>query len=106
MLITTTHTVQNKTIKEYYGIVTGETIMGANVFKDLFASIRDFVGGRSAVYEKEIRKAKDIALKEMQDKAKELKANAIIGVDIDYETLGDGGSMMMVTCSGTAVQID
>ncbi len=103
MIITTTTTLQDRQIREYLGIVTGETILGANIFKDFFASVRDIVGGRSAAYEKSLRKAKDIALQEMREAAEEMGANAIIGVDLDYETLGEGGSMLMVSASGTAV---
>jgi len=101
MIISTTPTLQNKRITKYLGIVTGEAILGANVFRDLFAGIRDIIGGRSGAYEHELRKAKDIALKEMQDQARSLGANAIVAVDLDYETIGD--SMLMVSASGTAV---
>lgn len=104
MLITTTATLQNKIIKRYLGIVTGEAILGANIFKDLFAGIRDIVGGRSAAYEKELRSAKEIAMDEMQQEAKRLGANAIIGIDLDYETVGQ--SMLMVSASGTAVEVE
>lgn len=105
MIVTTTNTIEGKIIKEYKGIVTGETIIGANIFKDIMASIRDIVGGRSASYEKVLKEAKDIALKEMQQRAKEMGANAILGVDLDYETVGAKG-MLMVTASGTAVVIE
>ena len=88
------------------GIVTGETIIGANLFRDFFASIRDIVGGRSGSYEEVLRQAKDTALREMQDQAALLGANAVVGVDLDYETVGDSGSMLMVTASGTAVRIE
>ncbi len=91
---------------KYYGIVTGETIIGANLFRDFFASIRDIVGGRSGSYEEVLRQAKDTALREMQDQAALLGANAVVGVDLDYETVGDSGSMLMVTASGTAVRIE
>lgn len=106
MLITTTPTVEGKQIEEYLGLVSGEAILGANLFKDLFASIRDIVGGRAAAYEEELRKAKEIALQEIAEHARELGANAIIGVDLDYETitLGQGGGMLMVSASGTAVR--
>lgn len=103
MLITTTPTIEGKQVVQYYGLVTGEAILGANIFKDFFAGIRDIVGGRSAAYEKELRTAKDIALSEMEQQAKGLGANAVIGVDLDYETIGKGGSMLMVSASGTAV---
>ena len=92
--------------RQYYGIVTGETIIGANLFRDFFASIRDIVGGRSGSYEEVLRQAKDTALREMQDQAALLGANAVVGVDLDYETVGDSGSMLMVTASGTAVRIE
>lgn len=102
MLLTTTPTIEGKTISTYHGIVSGEAILGANIFRDLFAGIRDIVGGRSAAYETELRKAKDIALQEMTEQARVLGANAVIGIDLDYETVGQG-SMLMVTASGTAV---
>ena len=97
---------KEKGITKYYGIVTGETIIGANLFRDFFASIRDIVGGRSGSYEEVLRQAKDTALREMQDQAALLGANAVVGVDLDYETVGDSGSMLMVTASGTAVRIE
>ncbi len=106
MLITTTPTIEGKRITNYYGIVSGETIIGANVFRDLFASIRDIVGGRSGAYEEVLREAKETALREMQDQAARMGANAVIGVDLDYETVGGSGSMLMVTASGTAVFIE
>ena len=106
MLITTTPTIEGKRITNYYGIVSGETIIGANVFRDLFASIRDIVGGRSGAYEEVLREAKETALREMQDQAARMGANAVIGVDLDYETAGGSGSMLMVTASGTAVYIE
>ena len=104
-LLTSPFQNNTSTIKDYLGIVTGETIIGANIFKDFFASIRDLVGGRSGSYERVLREAKDIALKEMSDNAKSLSANAIIGIDLDYETVGKNGGMLMVTASGTAVKI-
>jgi len=103
MLITTTPTVEGRPIEAYLGVVSGEAILGTNVFKDLFAGIRDIVGGRSAAYEGELRRARSIALEELTAAANELGANAVIGVDIDYETVG--GSMLMVTASGTAVRL-
>ena len=106
MLATTTPTIEGKRITKYYGIVTGVTIIGANLFRDFFASIRDIVGGRSGSYEEVLRQAKDTALREMQDQAALLGANAVVGVDLDYETVGDSGSMLMVTASGTAVRIE
>ncbi|MDA8731261.1 heavy metal-binding domain-containing protein [Flavobacteriaceae bacterium] len=105
MTLTTTNTVEGKPVKDYLGIVTGETIIGANIFKDFFASIRDIVGGRSGSYEKVLREAKDTALREMEEEALKLNANAVIGVDLDYETVGKNGGMLMVTASGTAVKL-
>jgi uncharacterized protein YbjQ (UPF0145 family) len=106
MIVTTTPGIEGKRIVRYFGLVTGEAILGANIFKDLFAGIRDIVGGRSAAYEQELRKARDIALKEATQAAADLGANALVGVDIDYETVGQGGSMLMVSISGTAVTIE
>lgn len=107
MIVTTTPTLEGHRIVKYHGIVGGDAILGANIFKDLFASIRDIVGGRSAAYEGELRKAKDIALSEMMDQAKKLGANAVIGVDLDYETIGGNSSnMIMVSASGTAVSYE
>ena len=105
MLMTTTVDIQGRTIAEYRGIVTGEAILGANIFKDLFARIRDIVGGRSGAYEEELRKARVIALDELAAAAQQLGADAVVGIDIDYETVGQGGSMLMVTASGTAVRL-
>ena len=104
MILTTTNTIETHPIKEYLGIVTGETIIGANIFKDFFAGIRDIVGGRSGSYEKVLREAKDIALKEMKEQAQRLGASAVIGIDLDYETVGPNGGMLMVTASGTAIK--
>ena len=103
MIITTTPIIQGKEIKEYLGIVTGEAIMGANIVKDIFASITDIVGGRSAAYEKELTRARSIAVKEMEENARILGANGIVGVDLDYETVREG--MLMVSVSGTAVKL-
>jgi uncharacterized protein YbjQ (UPF0145 family) len=103
VLITTTPTVQGREIKEYLGIINGEAIMGANIVRDIFASITDIVGGRSGAYEKELNKAREIALKEMWDSAVSLGANAVVGVDIDYEVVREG--MLMVAASGTAVKL-
>ncbi len=105
MLILTTPTIEGKKIRSYLGLVSGEAIMGADIFKDLFAGIRNIVGGRSAAYEKELRRAKEIALDEMRENAAGLGANAVIGVDLDYETInpGQAGNMLMVSASGTAV---
>ena len=103
VLVTTTPSVEGRSITAYHGVVTGEAIMGANIFKDLFAGIRDIVGGRSATYERELRRAREIAISEMQQSAAEKGANALVAVDIDYETVGTNGSMLMVSVSGTAV---
>lgn len=105
MIVTTTPTVEGRTIRQYHGIVTGEAIVGANLFRDLFASIRDIVGGRSGAYEKVLRDARLTAIEEMKNAAAELGANAVVGVDLDYETVGGQGSMLMVTVSGTAVTV-
>ena len=104
MILTTTNTIETHQVKQYLGIVTGETIIGANIFKDIFASIRDIVGGRSGSYERVLREAKDTALKEMEQSARQLGADAVIGIDLDYETVGKNGGMLMVTASGTAVK--
>jgi len=107
MLVVTTPSLEGKVISQYLGLVSGEAILGANIFRDLFAGIRDIVGGRSAAYEEELRKAKNIALGEMQEEAARLGGNAVVGVDLDYETItmGSGGGMLMVSASGTAVVI-
>ncbi|MDE0535538.1 MULTISPECIES: heavy metal-binding domain-containing protein [unclassified Tenacibaculum] len=105
MILSTTPSLENKPAKEYLGIVSGETIIGANVFKDFFASIRDIVGGRSGSYEKVLREAKEIAIKEMTERAQRLGADAIVGIDLDYETVGGSGGMLMVTASGTAIKL-
>ena len=105
MIITTTPTIEGKRVIQYLGLVTGEAVMGANMFKDMFASIRDIVGGRSGSYEKELRKARDIALRELEEPATDLGANAVVGVDIDYEVLGEKNGMLMVSVSGTAVKL-
>jgi uncharacterized protein YbjQ (UPF0145 family) len=106
MIITTTPNIEGKRIKEYLGIVTGEAVVGANLFRDLFSGIRDIVGGRAGGYEKELRRARDIAFEEISEAAQELGANAILGVDIDYEVLGEKNGMLMVSVSGTAVIIE
>jgi len=106
MLMSTTPSFEGRTIKNYKGVVIGEAILGANIFKDLFAGVRDIVGGRSGAYEKELAKAREIAFEEMQQRAIEQRANAIVGIDIDYEVVGKDGSMMMVSVSGTAVVIE
>ncbi|HIX26073.1 MAG TPA: heavy metal-binding domain-containing protein [Candidatus Barnesiella excrementigallinarum] len=106
MLMTTTPSVEGRHIVKYYGVVTGETIIGANVFRDFMAGVKDFFGGRSSAYEEVLQKAKDTALEEMARSAESLGANAVIGIDLDYETVGASGSMLMVVCSGTAVRIE
>lgn len=106
MLLTTTPVIEGKRITHYYGIVAGEAVLGANVLKDLFAGIRDFVGGRSGTYEKELQRAREIALEELQENAHRLGANAVIGIDIDYEVLGKENGMLMVSVSGTAVFVE
>ncbi|MDR4308012.1 heavy metal-binding domain-containing protein [Chelatococcus sambhunathii] len=105
MLITTTNTVEGRRIVEYHGLVSGEAILGANIFRDMFAAIRDIVGGRAGAYEKELKSARDIAVEEMTEEARARGANAVIGVDLDYETVGKEGAMLMVTASGTAVTL-
>ena len=106
MLITTTNTIEGKKIVKYIGLVSGETIIGANIFKDFFAGITDIVGGRSSSYEQVLREGKETAISEMQQYASAMGANAIIGVDLDYEAIGGGGSMLMVTACGTAVVLE
>jgi uncharacterized protein YbjQ (UPF0145 family) len=104
MILSTTPAIEGKTIRTYHGVVTGEAILGANIFRDFFAGIRDIVGGRSAAYEKELTKAREIAFEEMTEDARSLGANAVVGIDIDYETVGNG-TMLMVAVSGTAVTV-
>ena len=104
MQFSTTPTLEGQTITEYCGVVTGEAILGANIFRDFFACICDIVGGRSGAYEKELRKAREIAFKELGEQAEALGADAVVGIDIDYETVGKDGSMLMVSVSGTAVK--
>ena len=106
MQLTTTPTIEGRRIIRYCGVIAGEAILGANIFKDMFAGIRDLVGGRSASYERELQRAREVALEEMQDRARELGANAIVGIDLDYEVLGQGNSMLMVSASGTAVVVE
>ena len=105
MLVTTTDSIEGRSISDYKGLVTGEAILGANVVRDIFSQITDIVGGRSAAYEQELSKARETALAEMRERAAAMGANAVIGVDLDYETLGSGGSMLMVCASGTAVWV-
>jgi uncharacterized protein YbjQ (UPF0145 family) len=106
MELTTTPNIEGKRVTKYLGIVAGEAILGANLFKDLFAGIRDLVGGRSATYEKELQRARDIALEELRQRAQDLGANAVIGIDIDYEIMGKENGMLMVSASGTAVTVE
>lgn len=106
MLITTTPTIEGTQITRYCGIVAGEAILGANLFKDLFAGVRDLVGGRSGTYEKELQRARDIALRELEERAAALGANAVVGVDLDDEVLGQTNGMLMVSASGTAVVVE
>ncbi|MFT7687425.1 MAG: hypothetical protein ACI9FB_002778 [Candidatus Azotimanducaceae bacterium] len=106
MIVTTTSSIEGKKIVKYLGIVTGEAILGANIFRDMFAAVRDVVGGRSASYERELGKAREIALDELQDWSEELGANAIVGVDLDYESFGQSNGMMMVSATGTAVIVE
>lgn len=103
MIVTTTPGIDGKRIREYRGIVTGEAILGANIFRDLFAGVRDIVGGRSGAYEKELRQAREVAMAEMIASAQNVGANAVVGVDLDYEVLGQNNGMLMVSISGTAV---
>lgn len=105
MIVTTTPSIEGQRITRYCGVVAGEAILGANVFKDMFAGIRDLVGGRSATYERELQKAREIAMQELQERAAVLGANAVVGVDLDYEVLGQGNGMLMVSASGTAVVV-
>lgn len=106
MHVTTTQSIEGKRITKYCGVVAGEAILGTNILKDLFAGIRDFVGGRSATYERELQNAREIALKELQERAQRLGANAVVGIDLDYEVLGQNNGMLMVSASGTAVIVE
>ncbi len=106
MIVTTTPQIEGRRITRYFGVVAGEAILGANLFKDMFAGIRDLVGGRSATYERELQRARDIAMKELQQRAQEMGANAVVGVDLDYEVLGQSNGMLMVSASGTAVFVE
>lgn len=106
VVLSTTPAIEGKRVTRYCGIVTGEAIMGANIFKDLFAGVRDIVGGRSATYERELRRARELALDELSQNAAGVGANAVVGIDLDYETIGANGSMLMVSVSGTAVVIE
>ena len=104
-VVTTTQSIEGHPVREYHGVVTGEAVLGANLFRDLFASIRDIVGGRAGSYERVLREARDAAISEMSDEAQRRGANAVIGVDLDYETVGERGAMLMVSASGTAVRV-
>jgi uncharacterized protein YbjQ (UPF0145 family) len=103
MLLSTTTVIEGRPVTRYVGVVTGEAIIGANIFRDMFATVRDIVGGRSATYERALNEARETAMKEMQDRAQQLGANAVIGIDLDYEVLGQANGMLMVSVSGTAV---
>jgi uncharacterized protein YbjQ (UPF0145 family) len=105
MILSTTPTIEGKPAQKYHGVVTGEAILGANIFRDLFAGIRDIVGGRSGAYESVLREARQQALEELAAEAERLGANAVVGIDLDYEVLGQGGSMLMVSASGTAISV-
>ncbi len=105
MIFTTTPTIEGKQITSYLGIVNADVIIGANIVSDVFAAVRDVVGGRSATYEKKLGEGKAMALKELEDNAKALGADAVVGIDFDYETVGSGGSMLMINVSGTAVKL-
>jgi len=105
MIVSTTPTIEGRPVREYLGVVAGEAILGANIFRDVFAGIRDVIGGRSGSYEKVLREAREEAMKEMMEAARRHEADAIVGIDYDYETLGDTGSMLMVAVSGTAVRL-
>ena len=106
MLLTTTPTIEGHTIQQYLGIVTSETIIGANVVRDFFAGLRDFCGGRAGSYEEVLKEGKETALQEIRERAAAMGANAVVGIDLDYETVGAKGSMLMVVCSGTAVRVE
>ncbi|MFN4065003.1 heavy metal-binding domain-containing protein [Azoarcus communis] len=105
MLMSTTPTLEGRPIQHYYGVVAGEAIIGANIFKDLFASIRNVVGGRAGAYERTLADARETAMKEMAEQAAKLGANAVVGIDVDYEVLGQDNGMLMVCASGTAVRV-
>jgi uncharacterized protein YbjQ (UPF0145 family) len=106
MIVTTTPTIEGSRIVEYFGVVAGEAIVGANIFRDLFASVTDIVGGRSGAYEDALRGARETALQELQQAARDAGGNAVVGVDLDYEVIGKNGSMLMVSASGTAVRVE
>lgn len=106
MILTTTPSIEGHKITSYLGIITGEAIMGANIMRDLFASITDVIGGRSGAYEEKLQEARHIALLELEERAARLGANAVVGIDLDYEVVGQSGSMLMVSASGTAVRVE
>jgi uncharacterized protein YbjQ (UPF0145 family) len=106
MIVTTTPNIEGRRITKYCGVVAGEAILGANIFKDLFAGIRDLVGGRSGTYERELQRAREMAMREMEERARDMGANAIVGIDLDYEVLGKENGMLMVSASGTAVVVE
>lgn len=106
MIMTTTPSIEGHKITSYLGVITGEAIMGANIMRDLFASITDVIGGRSGAYEEKLQDARQIALRELEERAARLGANAVVGIDLDYEVVGQSGSMLMVSASGTAVRVD
>jgi uncharacterized protein YbjQ (UPF0145 family) len=105
MILSTTSVIEGRPVSRYIGVITGEAIIGANIFRDMFASVRDIVGGRSATYERGLAEAREVAMNEMQERAQALGANAVIGIDVDYEVLGQNNGMLMVAVSGTAVVI-
>ncbi|MHB8074399.1 heavy metal-binding domain-containing protein [Desulfosporosinus fructosivorans] len=106
MILTTTPSIEGRKITSYFGVITGEAIMGANIMRDLFASITDVIGGRSGAYEEKLQEARQIALRELEERAARLGANAVVGIDLDYEVVGQSGSMLMVSASGTAVRVE
>jgi len=106
MILTTTPSIEGRKITSYFGVITGEAIMGANIMRDIFASITDIIGGRSGAYEEKLQQARHIALQELEERALRLGANAVVGIDLDYEVIGQSGSMLMVSASGTAVRIE
>ncbi|TGE36154.1 heavy metal-binding domain-containing protein [Desulfosporosinus fructosivorans] len=106
MILTTTPSIEGRKITSYLGVITGEAIMGANIMRDLFASITDVIGGRSGAYEEKLQEARQIALRELEERAARLGANAVVGIDLDYEVVGQSGSMLMVSASGTAVRVE
>lgn len=106
MILTTTPSIEGRKITSYFGVITGEAIMGANIMRDLFASITDIIGGRSGAYEEKLQEARHIALRELEERALRLGANAVVGIDLDYEVIGQHGSMLMVSASGTAVHVE